>query len=244
MHYGWDLKRQGDRIEFDALAYSTAYFEKELNDIDLDFVELTLGPSFNMKRWNLDKTRAYLYAIGDFAYLGYDPYFSAPGAGFRLLSFGAAQSVLWSFLYGSEMTFTGKNGKTTTVYEPGYTLDLSSGTPTVRPTTATDTNAFMNALTKGGTGGTGTAGSDSTNPPPKQVLAETISLQDLISDATATQINDTLQKDEQTEPADTPPPENPAGHAAAREYAATGSDRNGARAEFTRKIHGVWKRLH
>ena len=94
MHYGWDLKRQGDRIEFDALAYSTAYFDKDLNDIDLDFFEVTLGPSFNMKRWNLDKTRTYLYAIGDLAYLGYDPYFSAPGAGFRLLSFGAAQSVL------------------------------------------------------------------------------------------------------------------------------------------------------
>ena len=94
MHYGWDLKRQGDRIEFDALAYSTAYFDKDLNDIDLDFFEVTLGPSFNMKRWNLDKTRTYLYAIGDLAYLGYDPYFSAPGGGFRLLSFGAAQSVI------------------------------------------------------------------------------------------------------------------------------------------------------
>jgi hypothetical protein len=46
-----------------------------------------------MKRWDLDKTRAYIYAIGDLAYLGYDPYFTAPGAGFRLLSFAAAQSV-------------------------------------------------------------------------------------------------------------------------------------------------------
>ena len=72
MHYGWDLKRQGDRIEFDALYYGTAYFDKDLNDIDLDFVELTLGPSFNMKRWNLDKTRTYLYAIGDFSDLGYN----------------------------------------------------------------------------------------------------------------------------------------------------------------------------
>ncbi len=35
MHYGYDLKNQGDRIEFDALAYSTAYFESELQDIDL-----------------------------------------------------------------------------------------------------------------------------------------------------------------------------------------------------------------
>jgi tetratricopeptide (TPR) repeat protein len=94
LHYSYDMKRQGDRIEFDALAYSTAYFESELQDIDLDFFELTLGPSFNMKRWNMDKTRAYIYAIGDLSYLGYDYYFSAPGAGLRLLSFAAERSVL------------------------------------------------------------------------------------------------------------------------------------------------------
>ena len=94
LHYAYDLKRQGDRFELDALAYSTAYFDKDLNDIDLDFFELTAGPSFNMKRWNLDKTRAYIYAIGDLAYLGYEPYFTAPGGGVRLLSFAAAQSVL------------------------------------------------------------------------------------------------------------------------------------------------------
>ena len=83
-----------DRIEFDALAYSTAYFESELQDIDLLFFEGTVGPSFNLKRWGWDKARGYLYAIGDLAYLGYDPYFTAPGAGARLLSFNAAQSVL------------------------------------------------------------------------------------------------------------------------------------------------------
>jgi hypothetical protein len=94
LHYSYDLKNQGDRMEFDALAYSTAYFDKDLNDIDLDFFEATLGPSFNMRRWNLDKTRAYIYAIGDLAYLGGDEYFSAPGAGVRLLSFGAPQSVV------------------------------------------------------------------------------------------------------------------------------------------------------
>jgi hypothetical protein len=47
-----------------------------------------------MKRWGLDKTRVYLYGIGDLAYLGYDEYFTAPGGGVRLLSFGAPQSVL------------------------------------------------------------------------------------------------------------------------------------------------------
>jgi hypothetical protein len=42
----------------------------------------------------MDKSRGYIYAIGDLAYLGYDPYFSAPGAGLRLLSFAAERSVL------------------------------------------------------------------------------------------------------------------------------------------------------
>ena len=86
LHYTYDLKKQGDRLEFDALFYSTAYFDKNLNDIDLDFLELTLGPSFNMKRWGLDQSRLYLYGIGNLAYLGYDYYFAAPGAGVRLLS--------------------------------------------------------------------------------------------------------------------------------------------------------------
>jgi hypothetical protein len=94
LHYAWDLKNQGDRIEFDTLAYSTAYFDSKLSDIDLDFFEMTLGPSFNMRRWGLDKTRTYVYAIGDLAYLGYDPYFTAPGGGVRLLSFGAPNAVV------------------------------------------------------------------------------------------------------------------------------------------------------
>lgn len=93
LHYQWNLQ-QGDRIEFDALAYSTAYFENSLQDIDLDFFEFTAGPSFNMKRFQIENTRAYIYAIGDLAWLGLDPYFQAPGVGARLLSFAASQSVL------------------------------------------------------------------------------------------------------------------------------------------------------
>ncbi len=94
LHYSYDLKKQGDRVEIDFLAYSTVYFDDDLRDIDLDFFELTLGPSFNLKRWGWDQTRLYTYAIGDLAYLGYETYFTAPGAGIRLLSFSAAKSVL------------------------------------------------------------------------------------------------------------------------------------------------------
>ena len=62
--------------------------------MSLDFFEATLGPSFNLKRWGADNSRGYIYAIGDLAYLGYDYYFSAPGAGVRFLSFAAEKSVL------------------------------------------------------------------------------------------------------------------------------------------------------
>ncbi len=94
LHYAYDLEKQGDRIEFDFLVYSTAYFDSDLQDIDLDFFEFTLGPSFNMKRWGWNQTRLFVYGIADLAYLGYETYFTAPGAGVRLLSFANKQSVL------------------------------------------------------------------------------------------------------------------------------------------------------
>jgi tetratricopeptide (TPR) repeat protein len=95
LHYSYDLKKQGDTLELDLLAYSTAYFESDLNDdIALDFFEMTLGPSFNLKRWGMDASRLFVYGIGDLAYLGYDYYFAAPGAGIRFLSFAAERSVL------------------------------------------------------------------------------------------------------------------------------------------------------
>ena len=89
---------------------------------------------------------------------------------------------------------------------------------------AADINAIMAALTNGNTGGTG-ADTPATQPAAQAgqqyTEVETLSLQDMVADATATQVNDTLQKDETTEPpADTgtTPPDNTA---AARRYAAT-----------------------
>jgi len=119
---------------------------------------------------------------------------------------GNANRGIYSFLYGHSLTFRGRNGQTQTVYQPGYTLDLSRGSANVRPTTAEDTNAFMKALTSPATNtaGAAPANQETSNPPPE--LAETLSLQDLISDATATQINDSLAKEEEKDKP-TPPTE-------------------------------------
>ena len=45
----------------------------------------------------------------------------------------AGKNSIFSFLYGDELTFSGNNGQTHTVYQPGYTLDFNGGLPTVRP---------------------------------------------------------------------------------------------------------------
>lgn len=104
---------------------------------------------------------------------------------------------IFSFLYGVSMTLANKY----TVYEKGYTIDTTSGTPDVRPTRQADINSIMAALTNGNSGGTGTPGDSTGGPKPgnKYTEVETLSLQDMISEATATQINDTLIKEETTE---------------------------------------------
>ena len=95
-------------------------------------------------------------------------------AGALAIRGGMAQGngKVWSFLYGTAMTFKGNNGKTYTVYEPGYTLDLTGGTPTIRPTRPEDINVVMAALTNGSTSGLGSSGDQTppTNPSNTQGL--------------------------------------------------------------------------
>ena len=125
LHYNWNLK-QGDRIEVDALAYSTAYFDNTLSDISLDFFEATIGPSFNLRRFGIDNSRGYIYAIGDLAYLGYDYYFGAPGAGVRFLSFAAPQSVLDARLETRDRQFNDTSDLPTNSLRTGWQTRLGA----------------------------------------------------------------------------------------------------------------------
>lgn len=117
LHYSYDLKNQGDRIEFDAIGYNASYFK--LTDIDLDFFEATLGPSFNLKRVGMDKSRLFVYGIGDETLLGNDQYFAAGGGGVRLLSFAAERSVLDLRLETREREFSNSNQRPTNTLRNG-----------------------------------------------------------------------------------------------------------------------------
>ncbi len=76
---------------------------------------------------------------------------------------GSTSRGIYSFLYGHSLTFSGRNGQSQTIFQPGYTLDLSGGRANVRPTTPEDTNVFMQALSSQSTQ-FGTAGGTTNNP--------------------------------------------------------------------------------
>lgn len=101
-----------------------------------------------------------------------------------------SRGTIFSFLFGNEMVFRSNSGKVYTVYQPGYTLDLSSGVPTIRPTTAEDIQTVLANLTNSTVK---TAGTDTDGPPPPQnfvILPQ--DFQQLIIDATSTRIDDEI----------------------------------------------------
>ena len=97
---------------------------------------------------------------------------------------------IFSFLYGRELTFRGLSGKVYTVYQPGYSLVLGNGTPTIRPTTPADIQIIMASLTNSSVNPTST--NTQGQPPAPQYIFTLLNLQQLVSDATTTQITDEI----------------------------------------------------
>jgi tetratricopeptide (TPR) repeat protein len=143
LHYSQTLKNsQDDRMEYDLLAYSSQYFQQ--HDVDLDFFEGAVGPSFNMRRWGVDRSRLFVYAIGDLAFLGSDFYFGAPGAGIRVLSYAVDRTILDlrletrvrefdnSHLYPTNTYWNGPQTRAALTYSyfvtPGLVLTLQADT--------------------------------------------------------------------------------------------------------------------
>ena len=108
--------------------------------------------------------------------------------------------AIFSFLFGETMTLTGKNGQEYTVFQPGNTIDTTGGVANIRPTTAGDIALIMAALTPGGNGGV-TPGPTPT-PGETGVKAATLGnvASEVINEATATQIQDQIQKADRRDP--------------------------------------------
>ncbi len=146
----------------------------------------------------------------------------------------SGKTVLFSFLYGREMVFTAKNGQTYKVFQPGYTLDLSGGIPTVRPTTAADIAKVVAQLTNSDTSAVGSSDDEEGEGPDAVSQLANISndIADLIDEFTANQIQAALllQWFEPEPTPSTPPPppipDNLSGYAAAISIDDDGWDAN------------------
>ena len=125
--------------------------------------------------------------------------------GIAYVDFKSPKNFSILFVFGQYLKLQGD-----TLFQPGYGFFSHDGQFEKKPFNADDIKAVLTALTNG-SGGTGNGDGGKPDPKPTQ-LVETLSLQDLVSDATATQINDTLAKEETPPPAtntDNPPPTEP-----------------------------------
>ncbi|MFC3615793.1 tetratricopeptide repeat protein [Lutimaribacter marinistellae] len=82
IHYTYDLPAQGALFEVDGTLYASKFFE--LSRLDLNFLEVAFGPSFNLGRWGWDKSRLGVYGIVGGSTLGGSHYSTIGGAGLRL----------------------------------------------------------------------------------------------------------------------------------------------------------------
>jgi len=83
-HMEYDLYHQGDKIELDYVDFGTLHFN--VSRYDAFVSELTIGPSFNLGRFEIDETFAGVYGIVNGALLDGKTYFGTLGVGTRLVS--------------------------------------------------------------------------------------------------------------------------------------------------------------
>ncbi|ODR96403.1 hypothetical protein AUC69_14675 [Methyloceanibacter superfactus] len=108
---------------------------------------------------------------------------------------GSTSRGIYSFLYGHSLTFSGRNGQSQTIFQPGYSFDFSGHGSNIRPTTRADINAILVALTNKNTnwqvGGNDTARAASATPDATNFFSEG-EPDEIISTATATRLQDDI----------------------------------------------------
>ena len=83
-HYARDLEGQGDTFDIDVIGYGAKQFE--VSTVDTLNVETSIGPSFDLGRFDIDNTKLGVFAIGQAALLDQEFYLGAVGLGARLVS--------------------------------------------------------------------------------------------------------------------------------------------------------------
>jgi tetratricopeptide (TPR) repeat protein len=95
-HYSVNLPSQGDTIEADLVTYGSKQFEQD--DLNLALAELTVGPAFDLQRFDIDNAVLGVYGISSMVFLNGHFYSVGYGAGTRLVTHPNPDTLLTTAL--------------------------------------------------------------------------------------------------------------------------------------------------
>lgn len=123
--YGsYDLGTQGDLIETDLVFYA-ARFSDQVR-LDTGLAEVTIGPSFNMARFNWDNAQLGLYAVASGVRLNHANYNGALGFGSRLVARPDVQTEVTAKVEWRQRWFNDTSEYPTVSDRNGYYLQFAS----------------------------------------------------------------------------------------------------------------------
>ncbi|WP_422019032.1 tetratricopeptide repeat protein [Roseibium sp.] len=123
--YGsYDLGTQGDLIETDVVFYAARFADQVR--LDTGLAEITLGPSFNMARFNFDDVQLGIYGVASGVRLNHANYNGALGVGTRLVARPDIQTEINAKLEWRQRWFNDTSEYPTVSDRNGYFVQFAS----------------------------------------------------------------------------------------------------------------------
>ncbi len=120
-----DLQSQGDQLVATLQVYGALY--KEIGRLNTGVVEVTAGPSFDLRRFNIEDARLDIYAIASGVLLGNDPYLASGGVGVRVSKGLGADTNLRVDLRAVRNNYINSASRPIATNSNGYTVNGSVG---------------------------------------------------------------------------------------------------------------------
>ena len=120
-----DLQSQGDQLVATLQVYGALY--KDLGRLNTGVVEVTVGPSFDLRRFKIDDARFDIYAIASGILLGADPYLASGGVGIRVTKGLGADTNLRLDLKAVRNNYMNSTSRPLATNSNGYTVSGSAG---------------------------------------------------------------------------------------------------------------------
>ena len=120
-----DLQSQGDQLVATMQVYGALY--RNLGRLNTGVVEVTVGPSFDLRRFRIDDARFDIYAIASGILLGNDPYLASGGGGVRVTKGLGADTNLRLDLRAVRNSYMNSTSRPLATNSNGATVSGSAG---------------------------------------------------------------------------------------------------------------------